>query len=309
MRAVVEHARPLGSAVKRLALFGALTLVLSVTVVGVRSDAEAAAGRLVYVSKVVTVEPPTAPEKFRKASALAECPQFTRAVGSGGAFVDQRGPSRIDLFDRPFNDKDTDRDDGAYVQAANSGPKPRNLRAVAVCMYNGRVPLPLLYHKSSYTVPGGQTFGGLTINCGVNSGDAESIGGGGGFDFNGNDVLQTSYPLGGWGVGLRGNNPDDRKVYVSAVCAKPADLDIEELSSGSIAVPPGTTDTRTVKCTDGRKASSGGAFGSAPRGRIVSSLPFDGNDEDGIPDDGWTIKYANPTASTVSYYAYAVCVK
>jgi hypothetical protein len=94
------------------------------------------------------------------------------------------------------------------------------------------------------------------------------------------------------------------RVYV--ICEE-----VEHLpSSFSVPIAPGEARTQSVNCSVGKKPTGGGVTitGDETDGAFInSSAPYDGNDDNRKPDDGWIGRAYNPTGAEKTMTVTAVC--
>jgi hypothetical protein len=103
-------------------------------------------------------------------------------------------------------------------------------------------------------------------------------------------------------------------ITSSIVLAHPADATVTKIivvESEPKPIPPfGTAVERKVRCPAGTKVLGGAVENFSLPGNIVTSAPFDGKDDDKVPDDGWhgsATSRDDETDDTITVFAF--CAK
>ena len=131
--------------------------------------------------------------------------------------------------------------------------------------------------------------------------------------------VKTSRPFDG---GDRGRRPDDgwrADLYngslgtgvgrVTAICLRNDRWDVSYARDVFKDLPSSAGGVTSAFCPKGTSVAAGGGSVGPGEGEawLNSSIPIDGGDEDGVPDDVWTSYYYNFSGDPKNVTAYAVC--
>jgi hypothetical protein len=276
-----------------LAAVGLLALVPAVAAAVTRS-----AGPFAYVTQTDASDSPSV-------AIEADCPGTSRVAGGGGSIAP--GPPAEAALTSTYpldTDVDLDRDDAYQAQAKNLTGASRERSATAICLKRGQASLD--YRELSQTV-GTEPF---EVGSGVPCGLSTRVLGGGVF-------LQPPTPQvslleshpdadgGGWRyLAFKDETMASRDFVAHAICIPHAQRRVRYVFDSKVVFADQQKTVRAV-CPSKFHVSGGGVEGAAS---YASSVPFDGNDRDKAPDDGWsgTIQTFN---RTVAFVVRAICVK
>jgi hypothetical protein len=206
-----------------------------------------------------------------------------------------------------YTDADTEGDDGWLV--GGYGVNPDQITAYSICIRDGSIQYPMkqIADSSSGLRKGSVTCGGAKWHATTGSP----------FIATSHSWINSSVPLDG---GDAGSDPDDGWTgdvydtvggiggfYLFVVCA--AHLDLRYVKEGPDSVSAGSSASRLVECKSSEQVVGGGAKVTGPpdRARMVSTFPVDGDDANGIPDDGWQSRVYNLSGADKNVTAFAIC--
>lgn len=117
----------------------------------------------------------------------------------------------------------------------------------------------------------------------------------------------------GWFGAVSNKDDPSAVLFVDAICARGAGLDYRDRFK---SVPAESQATRRVRCPQGTNVTGGGVVDNVgvladsdfPM-EVAASAPFDGNDGDSRPDDGWFVRVTNGETETRNVIAHAVCAR
>ncbi len=207
-----------------------------------------------------------------------------------------------------YTDPGTATDDG-WSAYGNGAPSAR-LTGYSVCIHGGS----LRYRtKTLADAPSGRRTG--SVGCGAPTWHVTN---GSAFIATTGSWVHSSFPRDGNDPGA---TPDDAwtgSVYdaiggiggfsVHAICAR--GLALRYVRRPPVKVSSGTAVVRTVTCKPREHVVGGGAHVSGPadRSRLLSSVPFDGKDAGGVPDDGWQSRVYGVSGGNKKVTAFAICL-
>lgn len=112
----------------------------------------------------------------------------------------------------------------------------------------------------------------------------------------------------GWEAQSNNNTGSSGQMTVTAICAKRGEYDYR---SALRNIPVGTQVEKRAKCPNGTDVVGGGVETSSESFQIeaVSSEPFDDDDRNSKPDDGWLGAANNETDSVETMEVVAVCAR
>jgi hypothetical protein len=265
----------------------ALTLVASIMVTQPASASPT--GKLVYVQTTTIAQ-----KGGTATTLLSNCPSGSRLIGVGGSI--KKSPfawlTRIEPFDAGGFEIDTDADDGAHVDAWDGSAADLKMKSVAICL-TGTDAGSLTYFSESQNAGTGTGSQGDEIGCGSDA----NMGGGGGVDPDGEDILTKSMPSLSGTVQYAINyiGASGTRAFTGTSICMPGGVVLSLKKFLIEDVKAGETKKIDRNCPAGYHVAAGGVDAGSS-GRILASKPFDGPDDDSEPDDGWSVKVYEPTA-------------
>jgi hypothetical protein len=226
----------------------------------------------------------------------------------GGSLAAGGVAKSFDEADRPddYLDADTNLDDGWL--ANGKGTIPAKLHAYTACMkHAASYPFHIVANDSS----GSRT---ASIACP----GTQRVTQGSMFIATSNSWITSTYPYDGPDMdsipddGWRGSVFDTAGGIGGfsdyAVCSK--GLKLHYLKSSTTNVKVKSAATIKVPCPAEQHVIGGGErlTGSQSAGRLIGSFPYDGPDNDKIPDDGWKAKVYNLDGSAKQLTGWAICL-
>jgi len=230
-----------------------------------------------------------------------------RLIGGGGGVSGTANAEVSALGPIDFVDLDGVRDDGWHV--TGQGAPGAVATSFAICARGER-----LRYRTKHATASTAELRSAKVGCGdrrfhVTTGGAavETF----------ESFVSSSYPYDGKD---RGGRPDDGWAgsvfdvgsggfYVFAVCVRG---DVDYRRGKRATIPTSSAVARKVGCSRRSHATGGGARVTGPinRGRITSTHPYDAQDPDQAPDDGWRTSAYNLSSGTASKLVpYAICLR
>ena len=113
----------------------------------------------------------------------------------------------------------------------------------------------------------------------------------------------------GWTAGFYNGSLGTGVGRVTAICLRDARWDVSYARQVFEDLPTSVGAARFAPCPRGTSVAAGGGSVGPGAGEawLNSSSPFDGGDEDGVPDDGWTSYHYNFSGDPKNVTAFAVC--
>jgi hypothetical protein len=150
---------------------------------------------------------------------------------------------------------------------------------------------------STHVVGGGTSVSGIsgfTVQFWLNSTNA----------FDGPDPGRL--PDDGWRGRAYNRFGSDKRIAVFAICSR----DPVRYATGRRSVGPGSAALVRAACPSGTHVAGGGAdlSGSATQAYLNWSVPYDSNDADSRPDDGWRARAYNQGGPAKTLTVRATCV-
>jgi hypothetical protein len=205
-------------------------------------------------------------------------------------------------------DQDGLTDDGWY--SIGNGPGTAEHTGYSICIRDGDIRYRIRQIADS---PSGLRSG--SAGC---SGAAWHVTSGSVFIATTGSWATTSYPMDGPDADHRLDDGWQGGVYdaiggmggfsVYAICVRGETL--RYVKEGPAPVAAGEALVRRAGCPTDEHVVGGGARTSGPenRSRLVATVPYDGNDADDVPDDGWRVRVYNVGGAAKQVTAYAVCL-
>ena len=239
-------------------------------------------------------------------AATGFCPGDRNVSGGGASIAGDTGEADdadiSTMQPADFVDGDAITDDAWIADASNDDNVSHALTTTAVCVKTSKADISYVESESPYGA--GVIAGGTAVACG---GGGEITSGGLSSDSSSADLIELealehsfngkdpSYNVLSAGFTKEGAAID---VTTFGLCTVEA---LEHRYKDRIIFGPGGT--IKAKCPKGARVLGGG-FSRYPTD-LIASAPFDGNDADSAPDDGWKVKMT--TLAPIAGFAYAHC--
>jgi hypothetical protein len=235
--------------------------------------------------------------------------QSWHLAGGGAAIGGTPSEARLSAV-RPINFGDTDgkADDGWFVVGGGSLGAPAS--SGAICVRSAK-----LRYRIQQVPPSTADLRTAKLSCG---GRGWHVTGGSAFIGTANSWVGSSYPYDGPD---RGHVPDDGwkghlldlgsgGFTLHVICTRGDEVTYRRGKPGTIG---GSDDlTRKARCPRSASVIGGGGRvgGLINRGRVYSTMPYDGPDPGGVPDDGWRVSAQNLSSGEErSLTAFAICLR
>jgi hypothetical protein len=232
-----------------------------------------------------------------------------RLIG-GGAVAGGGAAHAWQSFNVPidYTDADIEPDDG--FRGVGYGPRGSTYRVFAICMSDAQLDYRRVVLPSQ---PGGARSG--TLDC---VGAGWHVVSGSGAISTAASWLTSSFPIDdedagkvrddGWRITAYDTVNGLGGFKIVGICAK--NLPRHYIKGGPSTVAAGAITKRKVSCGSDHVVGGGvKVSGSAANARLVVSAPYDGNDADKIPDDGWRTKVYNRAGAAKQVTSFAICVE
>jgi hypothetical protein len=247
------------------------------------------------------------------------CPDSRQLIGGGGSIAAKgTAPSERDTAVTsvaPYDGADLDpyADDGFRTSGYNATGEVRVVSVTAICLKKDAA---LTYAKNAGTTSSDE------ISQAAGCGGGKLLGGGGyveGPAAVGSAMMRTNpYDDGdpndladdGWGYSALRPAGGSSDTAAHAICAAKGDLAVRypyriEDAGAKAKVGGPIAGASRVACPRGFHVSGGGAYGDL---RIRASVPFDGDDANLAPDDGWRVRFYSPDGAEEPMSIHAICV-
>ncbi len=240
------------------------------------------------------------------ASSIAGCGPDDRHIVGGGVHLVGPDPEEAVASTWPYDWTDADDEPEDGWRASGRSAVAGTLETFAIC-------------KSE---PQPDYLGGEVANSASSVRLAEqgcgggTVFGGGGFIATTGSYLTQSYPIDkgdanskpedGWAIKLYDTQGGAGVMHIRAVCGNGnASYKTEKKS-----FQPGEDEAAVAGCPSGTHVSGGGAKVSGPGAEVSlgGTFPYDDNDPNTTPDDGWRASGFNDSAENQKLTTYAICL-
>ena len=238
-------------------------------------------------------------------AATGFCPGDRNVSGGGASIAGDTGEADdadiSTMQPADFTDGDSITDDAWIADASNDDNVSHALTTTAVCVKTSKADISYVESESPYGA--GVISGGTAVVCG--SGEITS--GGLGSDSSSADLIE----LEALEHSFNGKDPI-YNVHSAGFTKEGAAIDVTTFALCTVEALKHRYEDRIIfgpggsvkaKCPKGTRVLGGG-FSRYPTDLIVSA-PFDGQDADSAPDDGWKVKMT--TFAPIAGFAYAHC--
>jgi hypothetical protein len=229
------------------------------------------------------------------------CPHDGVLMGGGAAIAGEPAATYLSSLDPA--------EGGGLLFASgwHNSLEASSLKAWGVCTQDTN---KMLFAFDEAPIPAGPVNGSISVSCS----DGFIVGGGGSLDDDPSDSwLGSTYPAStpdvhhnAWGVkAFHRNGTSPAMISVHAICMKgsePVYKTESKQSSHQLIDVEGS-------CPTGFAVVGGGGYTDALAGQahLISSKPTDDGDHGKVPDDGWSVEWANTSGNDVHYKMFAIC--